>query len=97
MTEGSQAPDKLCPVLEGTCVGRPRPLPQLSTPRTRQETDWAWEDLSPGPPHPPPMLARVQSHGHSHRQRHPWRLSQLSLLQVTLFKHTFHTTGLDHP
>lgn len=82
MTEGSQAPDQLCP--EGTRAGSPCQLPQFSAPRTRQETDWAWEELSPGPPHLPPKLAQFQSHSHRHRQRHPRRLSQLSLLQVTL-------------
>lgn len=45
---GEQAPDQLCP--EGTRAGSPRQLPQLSAPRTRQEMDWAWEELLQDPP-----------------------------------------------
>lgn len=43
MHAGSRAPDNLCPFPEGTHAGSPHQLPQLSTPRSRQDTDFSLE------------------------------------------------------
>lgn len=96
MTEGSQAPDKLCPVLEGTRAGQPS-----SSAIALSSEDQAGNGLGlggalarPSPPAPNAgSVSKPQPPSEAPPGGCPSSLSSRSLFS----EHIFNTTGLDHP